>query len=69
LPARKTLVNGTRSEFVVSYSFDVELLGNCDDIVRELMLRLGWSEAGTEKSSVQFSRYGSNRFVFNGAKV
>ena len=57
------------------HEFDVELLGNCDDVVRVLAERLEWSidskkEAQEEKLSVRF-RHNKDRpsqFLFPGSK-
>uniref|UniRef100_A0A7S0BJ36 Deacetylase sirtuin-type domain-containing protein n=1 Tax=Rhodosorus marinus TaxID=101924 RepID=A0A7S0BJ36_9RHOD len=48
-----------------SQRFDVELLGNCDDVVKVLMERLDDATHVTERDeSEKFSREGTNRFVF-----
>lgn len=47
--------------------FDVELLGDCDTVVRALMLRLGWVERGCAEERDAYEFVEPNRYLFDGA--
>jgi len=53
------------------FRFDVELLGNCDTVVQELMRRLAWNKTGDREHSPSLDLDGvkhvpPNRFIFPG---